>query len=208
MADTGGYIYAIRAEGTPYIKIGSTKGSPAKRLKNLQTGQPFTLTILAAASLSSDVQQVERSIHRFLHDKKQQGEWFAIDPLNESSLAILITEAVAYVEREKEQQGLEQEQKRRERLCKKNPRVAASSIRERLPIFQERLLLTRRQQGLSQKALAARAGLFLTDISKYERGQSMPALPRLVRLAQALHCSADWLLGLAPHHDADTPPQS
>ena len=36
-----GHIYAMQAVGTPYIKIGSTTGSPEKRLKTLQTGQPF-----------------------------------------------------------------------------------------------------------------------------------------------------------------------
>ena len=67
---------------------------------------------------------------------------------------------------------------------------------ERLPIFAERLLLARRRRGLTQEALASQARLFKTDISKYERGLSMPTLPRLVRLAQALHASGDALLGL------------
>lgn len=67
---------------------------------------------------------------------------------------------------------------------------------ERLPVFQERLLLARRRAGLSQEALASQAHLFKTDISKYERGMSMPTLPRVARLAVALKVSADYLLGL------------
>ena len=68
---------------------------------------------------------------------------------------------------------------------------------ERLPVFKERLLLARRRQDLSQEALAEKARLFKTDISKYERGQSMPTLPRLVRLSEALGISTDYLLGLS-----------
>jgi transcriptional regulator with XRE-family HTH domain len=64
-------------------------------------------------------------------------------------------------------------------------------------IFHERLLVTRRRQELSQEDLASKAGMFKTDISKYERGISMPTLPRLARLAQALGACTDYLLGLS-----------
>jgi transcriptional regulator with XRE-family HTH domain len=67
---------------------------------------------------------------------------------------------------------------------------------ERLHIFQERLLLARRRADLSQEALAGKAQVFKTDISKYERGTAMPNLPRFVRLASALKVSTDYLLGL------------
>ena len=70
---------------------------------------------------------------------------------------------------------------------------------ERLQIFQERLLIARRRQGISQTLLAEKARLFKTDISKYERGVSMPTLTRLVRLAEALGISTDYLLGLERH---------
>lgn len=71
---------------------------------------------------------------------------------------------------------------------------------ERLHVFQERLLLARRRRAMSQEALADKAHLFKTDISKYERGQSMPTLPRLVRLADALEISTDYLLGREVSH--------
>lgn len=66
---------------------------------------------------------------------------------------------------------------------------------ERLQIFQERLLLARRRHGMTQDLLAEKTRLFKTDISKYERGVSLPALPRFVRLADALGISTDYLLG-------------
>lgn len=74
---------------------------------------------------------------------------------------------------------------------------------ERLRIFQERLLIARRRRGMSQGALAGEAHLFKTDISKYERGQSMPTLPRVVRLARALQVSTDYLLGMDMPHDIE-----
>jgi transcriptional regulator with XRE-family HTH domain len=66
---------------------------------------------------------------------------------------------------------------------------------ERVPILQERLLLVRRRRGLSQEDVAQQARLFKTDVSKYERGVSVPTLARLVRLADVLDVSADYLLG-------------
>lgn len=78
---------------------------------------------------------------------------------------------------------------------------------ERLPVFKERLLLVRRRLGMSQETLAREAGLFNTDISKYERGQSMPTLPRLVRLARALGCTSDSLLGLDAPEEIPLLPQ-
>jgi transcriptional regulator with XRE-family HTH domain len=71
-------------------------------------------------------------------------------------------------------------------------------------IFKERLLLTRRRLGLSQDDLAAASGMFKTDISKYERGLSLPTLPRFVRLAQALHVGTDYLVGLPGCRCGDT----
>jgi len=76
---------------------------------------------------------------------------------------------------------------------------------ERLPIFQERLLLVRRRRKMSQGALAAGAQLFKTDISKYERGLSMPTLPRLIRLANTLGVSIDYLVGRHESEEGCTP---
>jgi len=67
---------------------------------------------------------------------------------------------------------------------------------EDLPIFQERLLLSRRRAGVSQGELAKRTAMYASDISKMERGRMLPTAPRLRRLAEALGVSADYLLGL------------
>jgi transcriptional regulator with XRE-family HTH domain len=57
------------------------------------------------------------------------------------------------------------------------------------------LLLVRRRRGLSQDDVAHQARLFKTDVSKYERGVSVPTVARLVRLADVLGVSVDYLLG-------------
>jgi transcriptional regulator with XRE-family HTH domain len=73
---------------------------------------------------------------------------------------------------------------------------------ERYPIVQERLLIARRRRGLTQDELAHATELYKTDISKYERGVSVPTLARLARLAVTLGVSTDWLLGLRGEEDA------
>lgn len=75
---TGGFIYAIGAEGHPQVKIGSTKGSVEKRLAQLQTGYPGRLAILATVAVESNLLDIETRIHTFLIDQHVHGEWFAI----------------------------------------------------------------------------------------------------------------------------------
>lgn len=67
---------------------------------------------------------------------------------------------------------------------------------DKLPIFQERLLLARRRADLTQDALAERAHLHKSDVSKMERGKMLPTAPRLRNLCLALRVAADFLLGL------------
>jgi transcriptional regulator with XRE-family HTH domain len=59
----------------------------------------------------------------------------------------------------------------------------------------QRVLLRRRDLGLSQKALAARCGFPYQVISGLERGRQSIYAERLGLLADALDVSADWLLG-------------
>jgi transcriptional regulator with XRE-family HTH domain len=59
----------------------------------------------------------------------------------------------------------------------------------------QRVLLRRRDMGLSQKALAARCGFPYQVISGLERGRQSIYAERLGLLADALDVSADWLLG-------------
>ena len=69
--------------------------------------------------------------------------------------------------------------------------------------FAQNLKALRLERGLTQAALARRAGLASTAISMYELGQRQPDLDRLERLAQALNAPASALLASAPAVSAE-----
>lgn len=61
--------------------------------------------------------------------------------------------------------------------------------------FREQLVLIRRQKGWSQEQLAERIGVSRQAISKWETGDSQPALAQLIALADELDISLDVLCG-------------
>ena len=66
-----------------------------------------------------------------------------------------------------------------------------------------RLKQRREQLGLSQVEVAALAGMRQNMVSRLECGETPnPGADVLKRLALALHCSIDWLVGL---YDAPPP---
>lgn len=66
-----------------------------------------------------------------------------------------------------------------------------------MAILGERLAATRTQKGLTQEELAQRARLPRQAVSRLERGERDHIRSDvLIRLAQALEVSADYLLGL------------
>lgn len=65
-------VYIIQAEDTPYIKIGLTyQASVIPRLKNLQTGCPLELKLLATTQKFT-----EAELHQAFRDYRVRGEWF------------------------------------------------------------------------------------------------------------------------------------
>lgn len=60
--------------------------------------------------------------------------------------------------------------------------------------FAERLTTLRKQQGLTQQALADRVDVHVTLLRRYEAGKTQPNLDTLRRIALALSVSADLLL--------------
>ena len=68
----------------------------------------------------------------------------------------------------------------------------------------ERIKQLRAARHLTQTALAARAGVPQSLISRLE-GQTRdnPSADVLKRLAQALHCSADYLIGMHDEEESD-----
>ena len=61
--------------------------------------------------------------------------------------------------------------------------------------FPDRLRTAREARGLSQGKLAERAGLQDSAVSHFETGARKPSFDNLRRLADALHITADFLLG-------------
>lgn len=72
------------------------------------------------------------------------------------------------------------------------------SVSDQLPWltmeFSERLTALRKERGLTQKALAERVGVHVTQIQRYEHGAIQPTLDVLRRLSVALSVNADLLL--------------
>lgn len=83
------YVYLVNIEGTSVYKIGFTKQSPEKRLKNLQTGNPYKM-VLVDSYKSNIAPNIESVIHNFFRHKKNNpeeglkllGEWFMLDKID------------------------------------------------------------------------------------------------------------------------------
>jgi len=58
----------------------------------------------------------------------------------------------------------------------------------------ERLITLRRDKGFTQQVMADAVGIHVTQVKRYELGQSQPSLDVLKKIAIALSISADSLL--------------
>jgi transcriptional regulator with XRE-family HTH domain len=70
-------------------------------------------------------------------------------------------------------------------------------VKKRVPPevnFHERLVLFRKERGLTQQALADMVAMHFSQIRRYESGQSQPTLDAIRKLAVSLGVSADMLL--------------
>lgn len=97
-----GVLYIIRAEGTNKYKIGVTVRAVSERVKELQTGSPYKLNVVASCS-SSDIADLEQKIHALLSEHNTSGEWFEIDDQSViakalSELNVLVGQPIAAVE--------------------------------------------------------------------------------------------------------------
>lgn len=64
-----------------------------------------------------------------------------------------------------------------------------------LTLFPARLLEARKARKWRALDVAEISGLSAAHISHFERGTRLPTITNLVRLADALEVSTDWLLG-------------
>lgn len=65
--------------------------------------------------------------------------------------------------------------------------------------FPERLKAQREANGLTQEELGQTIGAGKVPISRYESGHVLPNVQNVVKLAVALNCSTDFLLGRTEH---------
>jgi transcriptional regulator with XRE-family HTH domain len=63
-------------------------------------------------------------------------------------------------------------------------------------IVGERLVLLRRRYKWTQPDLAHQAGMGITTLNRIENGHASMTMEKVVALAQVLHVSTDYLLGL------------
>jgi DNA-binding Xre family transcriptional regulator len=172
MSDAG-FIYAISAEGSPYVKIGSAKNVELRR-KQLQTGQPLRLHIIASIAVERHARAIESRIHTFLAQSLQGGEWFTTS-IDHDRLLVLVQEAQALLDVE----------------CQ--PRTKQNTP----DAIGERVHAVRKLRGWSQRELSKRAVIHHVVLNRLEKGHKIAIQAETVRrLAEALQVSSDYLLGL------------
>lgn len=71
-----GHVYFITVEPDRYVKIGWALHNPANRLRELQTGCPDTLRLMAWAPGS---REDERRLHETFRELHYRGEWFVCE---------------------------------------------------------------------------------------------------------------------------------
>lgn len=75
--------------------------------------------------------------------------------------------------------------------------------KEDLQAFGRRLRALRERQGFQQKDLEERIGAKPNKVSNWELGYSYPQARAIIKLAHALSCSSDELLGIEPIRFSD-----
>jgi hypothetical protein len=98
-------IYLINLENTDLYKIGVTKTTPEKRMKQLQTGCPRRLVLIDFFGTDRPF-QIEAALHRFLRHYKfisedfdyLQGEWFMFREINFRERCLSIEKNIEFLE--------------------------------------------------------------------------------------------------------------
>lgn len=66
----------------------------------------------------------------------------------------------------------------------------------------------RTAQGLAQEVLAEQAGIARSHMGKIERGEHVPTLPLILKIARALKCSSAHLMTLTEAKLAESAPSA
>jgi hypothetical protein len=71
-----GWVYVVRHGDTDFFKIGHTVKEPIKRLANMQTANPFRLSLHIQHYVPSVA--LEDRLHEFFKKQNVHGEWFRL----------------------------------------------------------------------------------------------------------------------------------
>ena len=97
-------VYAIRAHGLPFVKIGYSKNA-RKRLNEIQTGCPAR--VFLHAYLPGATEADEKALHRKLRPWQTSGEWFAWeDPVREEIHRFTRIQDTAHTEKCQREAGM------------------------------------------------------------------------------------------------------
>jgi len=69
------YMYVMQCK--EFVKFGISQ-NPNQRIKELQTGNPFKITLLLSINYGYGY-DIETNTHNYFKDKQEIGEWFKID---------------------------------------------------------------------------------------------------------------------------------
>jgi len=96
------YVYFI-SNGNNAVKIGKSN-DPAKRVKELQTGSPHTLTLIRKINhyIDKAAHDVEQQYHELLASKRLKGEWFELTDNEVHALCILESKSRIVTKEERE----------------------------------------------------------------------------------------------------------
>lgn len=81
--DASNFVYFLAAG--PFLKIGKTSGAPDARIRELQTGCPFPIHLVAH---TTGGMKRERELHKQFAKYRAHGEWFR----HEGDLAVFVQE--------------------------------------------------------------------------------------------------------------------
>lgn len=74
-----GHVYALRAG--PHVKIGTTQGPIAARMRELSTGCPYPIVCVG---WQVGGPSLEKALHRYYAAYRTHGEWFEYEPIADS----------------------------------------------------------------------------------------------------------------------------
>ena len=157
-----GYMYAVQHPVTNLIKIGKTSNID-QRLTALryEGGKAHTPALIILKVIEIPYESIcEQAMHWYFRDKRRHGEWFALHPMDIHEIFLL----------EKIQDIVSQSPY----AFPTNPSIG-NTIRQ-----------IRKEKGLFQDWVAARAGISTHTLNRLEQDKHPPQLATVWRVAHAM----------------------